>query len=394
MRNLKSESGVALMLAMFTIVLVAYLATELTYETNVEYLINSQAVSRVKAYYAAKAGIQLSLLRIKIYSSVAGQIPASAKGLIKPDLVDKIWNLPLPWPLPLEMLDSVDKTVAQGQLKESLMDASYMPNIEDEGTKIDVNDLASPAKGLRELTRKRLLEIFENKKRLDSDWASAHSDLRFDEIVNNIEDWITPGRVSANGGDKLSRFSQLGEYYPPNRAFRSLEELHLIPGVTDDVYNLLEPQITVYGARALNPNHATKEMFMGLDPSITAPIADLLLARKDPLNPTGPYKNADDFWGTIASLGARVDPSIQAGLPIITDDTYNFKITSVGNWQKVSRKITVYVFDVKKTASQLAQSLNNPTGTPPPAGTKTQNPPPTPNSPSKGPPRIVYWNEK
>jgi general secretion pathway protein K len=393
LRNqLGSEKGVALMLAMFTIVLVSYLATELTYETNVEYLINSNAVSRVKAYYAAKAGIQLSLLRIKIYSNVAASIPQNAKGLLKPDLLDKIWNLPLPWPLPFDMMDKVDKSIAQSAVKDSLMDASYMPNIEDEGSKIDVNDLASPSKAIQDLTKKRLLEIFEEKKRTDQEWSQAHSDLRPEEIVNNLQDWVTPGRSSQNGGDKLSKYSGLNEFYPPNRSFRSNEELHMVAGMTDDIYALLEPQVTVYGASGMNPNHASKELFMSLDPSITSAIADLLISRRDPLSQKGPYTSADDFWSSVSGLGATVDPNLQKSLPIITDQTYNFKITSVGSWKTTSRKITVYVFDVKKTAAQLAQSISQMNGIQPAAG--ANNTPQPSLSSSKGPPRIVYWNER
>jgi general secretion pathway protein K len=78
--RLKNQKGIALILAMFTIVIVSYLATEIAYETNVEYLVNAAAVQHVKAYYAARAGIELSLLRIKIYNQVTSQIPAHDSG--------------------------------------------------------------------------------------------------------------------------------------------------------------------------------------------------------------------------------------------------------------------------------------------------------------------------
>ena len=61
----KNQKGVALMIAIFTVVIVLYLAMEILYETNIEYAVNAQAVHKVKAYYAAKSGYELSLLRIK-----------------------------------------------------------------------------------------------------------------------------------------------------------------------------------------------------------------------------------------------------------------------------------------------------------------------------------------
>ena len=68
-----NQKGLALLLAMFTLTIVSFLAMELSYQTNVEYIVNSQSIQRLKAYYAARSGMELSLLRIKLYSQVQGQ---------------------------------------------------------------------------------------------------------------------------------------------------------------------------------------------------------------------------------------------------------------------------------------------------------------------------------
>jgi len=394
----QKQKGVALMLAMFTIILVSYLAMELAYQTNVEYLINSQAVQGIRAYYAAKAGLQLSLLRIKIYLTVQANLPAQAKGLIKPDLLNMIWNMPFSWPpmIPTEA-SSVDKDLLGQTMKESFMEASYMVTISDEGSKVDVNDLASPVPAIRDLTKKRLLEIIETKKRLDQRWADEHQDLRADVLVNNISDWVTPGRQSANGGDKVSRYAKMGESYPPNRAFRTTEELRLVPDMTDDAFEALREQVTVFGSRAINVNTVGRDVFLSLDPAVTKQIADQLIDRRSNLGKGGPFKNAQDFWQTLAGFGARVSPQLQESLMIVTDTVVNFRIKSVGNSLKSTREVVAVVYDVQDTASQVAQSINsaaNPAGAPPPGGTATTPAPQNKNTSSKGPPRIVYWKER
>src|SRR5690606_34841569 len=129
------------------------------YETQVEYVVNGQAVNRLKAYYAARSGVELSLLRIKIYqqlkSTVGKQLGPNA------NLLNLIWSFPFAWPpiLPGEVND-VDQGLIDQAINESFMDGSYMTTITDEGTKIDINDLDSSSKVLRESTRKLLFQIF------------------------------------------------------------------------------------------------------------------------------------------------------------------------------------------------------------------------------------------
>ena len=61
---LLNNRGVALLIAIFSLALMILVAMEVSYETNVEYVVASQKVNRLKAYYAAKAGVELSLLRV------------------------------------------------------------------------------------------------------------------------------------------------------------------------------------------------------------------------------------------------------------------------------------------------------------------------------------------
>src|ERR1035437_6935027 len=64
---LKSEKGVALLIALFAMTLMTFIAVEVSYDTSVDYVVAAQQVNRVRAYYAAKSGIEISLLRIMLY---------------------------------------------------------------------------------------------------------------------------------------------------------------------------------------------------------------------------------------------------------------------------------------------------------------------------------------
>ncbi|MEK2645097.1 type II secretion system minor pseudopilin [Bdellovibrio sp. BCCA] len=405
-RPLSNNRGVALMIAIAAIMLIMYFAMEVSYDSNVEYLVNSQGLNRVKAYYAAKSGMQLSLLRIKIYQQAQDKFGAQ---LGNSALLDQIWKFPFAWPLPIpDELSAVDKDNFKKIFKESSMDASYIATIEDEGSKIDLNDLNSPSKSLQESTKKQLLNIFEQKKQEDEQFARDYSNTRFDELVNNIADWMTPKATSLNGGDKRAKYGELNQlsqsdYYPPNRGFRTLAELHMIPGMTDDFYNLLEPRVTIYGMKGINPNLATKDVLKSLDPGMTEEAVTAIIKRRETESEGGPFKcdkdgGSADFWNFVQQ-NTRVrlmgDPK---DIPLTCDTVMNFKIKSTGEFAGATREITAIVMDLNKSATKI-KSFTDKEKQPDP-NDKNKTDPNQKNQQAqkdkipKGPPRIVYWNER
>ena len=408
-------------MALSAVMLIMYFAMEVSYDSNVEYIVNSQGLNRVKAYYAAKSGLQLSLLRIKIYQQVQSQFGKQLGS--NSALLEQIWSFPFAWPLPIgDELNAVDKDAFKKIFKESTMDSSYMTTITDEGSKIDINDLASPSKTLQEATKQQLLNIFEQKQKDDDDFRDKYSGTRFDELVNTIGDWVSDKNTSLNGGDKRSRFSELNseaesEYYPPNRAFRSVSELHLVPGMNDDFFDLLAPRITVYGMRGINPNLASKEVIKSLDPGITDEVVEEVLTRRNAEDKGGPFKcdkdgQSQDFWDFVQQRGARLQ-SEYTKIPMTCDTAINFRIISTGSFAGATREIEAVVMDLDKTAEKIKsfaaadkkaaggeEATDPATGTPTnPTPGATANPAAAGNQksntqPSKGPPRIVYWNER
>ncbi len=403
-RPLGNQRGVAMIVAISAVMLIMYFAMEVTYDSNVEYLVNSQGINRIKAYYAAKSGLQLSLLRIKIYQQAQSQF---GQQLGNSTLLDQIWSFPFAWPLPMgEELNAVDRDAFKKIFKESSMDASYVTSISDEGSKIDINDLASPSKVLQEATKTQILNIFQQKLKDDEEFNKAHSNVRFDELVNVIADWLSDKNTSANGGDKKAAYAQLNsdvgsDYFPPNRPFRSIAELHLIPGMTDEFFDLLAPKITVFGMKGINPNLASKEVLKSLDPGITEEIALAAITRRDSEQEGGPFKceaegGSSDFWGFVQSKGARLMSDYQK-IPMNCDTATNFRILSTGAFAGATREIEVVVMNFEKTAEKIKsytdkekqQENPNPSSAQKPKETTSKTP-----QTLKGPPRIVYWNER
>lgn len=410
----RKNGGVAMILAVSAVTLIMYLAMEVMYDSTVEYTVNAQSLNRLKAYYAARSGVDLSLLRIKIYQSVKGKMGNNPAFASYAPMIDMIWKFPFSWPLiPPEGLNSVDKEAFGDFSAESLMDASYSVGIEDEGSKLDINDLVSPSKTLRELTKKRLLQIFQQKVEEDEDFQRKYGNTRWEEdVINPIADWMSDKNTSVGGGDKRQGYADLnrdGDHYPPNRGFRTLEELRMVSGMREDFFALLAPRITIFGMRGVNPNVANKETLKSLDPGINDEVAGKIISRREDQE-KGPFRDAADFWSFVqGEAGARLTVTDTKEIPLSFETLTSFRIKSSGEFGGAVREIVAIVLDVNRTAANIKkfvdedkkneagqQQPQNPTnpGSRAAGGTGQPNQQNQQVSPSKGPPRIVYWAER
>ena len=410
-----NRKGVALLLAATTLVLMVYIANEVSMDSTIEYAVNSQEINRIKAYYAARNSVDIALLRVKLFQQASRmQLPSGFA-----QELDQIWKFPFAWPLPIPAeASAIDKEDVAGTLKEALFEGQYEHQILDEGTKIDVNDLASPSKTLREVTKKQLLNVFENKIQSDDRFREQYQNFRFDELINRIYDWMSSSNASINGGDKRGPFQGLGEGYPPNRGFRTLDEIRLVPGMTEEFFNILSPLMTVYGMKAINPNTSSEAVLKSLDPGITTEAVKEAIERREDPDKGGPFRGGtseecrNDFKSFIESRGARLANEFDQ-IPFVCDKVMNFKIIATGRSGSgkgaVQKKITVVAMDINKAALQIRNFIDkekqqnsgaNPGANPNPgSGTSGTNPSGPTTSASqqeplpKGRPRIVYWSE-
>lgn len=410
-RPISNRRGIALITAIAALTLMTYLAVEVMYDTQVEYIVHSQNINRIKAYYAARSGIDISLLRIKMYQTIVNKL---GKNLPTNGMVDQIWQFPFMWPLELpKELNAVETDQINEAVKESTMDATFITKITDEGSRIDVNDLASPSKTLRDITAKQILNLFQNRIKSDENFARRYSGYRFEELVNNITDWMSNKNASANGGDKRSYYRELtrSDEFPPNRGFRTIYEMRLVKGMTDEFFDMLEPNITIYGLKGINPNTASKDVLKSIDPAITDEVIEEIKKRLSPGPQSSPFKDANDFWSFLRSKGVGLTVR-QEDVPIVTSGLYSFRISSIGSFSNARKEIEVVVMDINQASNRLNELVkadakkenansaedkaeadksksNTPGGQATSPGSQT-----TSNPLHKGPPRIVYWTEK
>jgi len=356
---LKNQAGSAILFSVFLMSLLLYIALEISKDTIVEYQSSLNSVRRVQAYYAAKSCNELSLLRIKAYQQAVRSL---GKTLPDPSMLDLIWNFPLSWPIvaPPDMNEG-DKSVIQAAMKASTFKHKFSSKISSTSGKIDINDLASPSEAIRTKTTQQILDIFARKlAEPNSAWAKKYANYRFDDLVKHMADWIDTDKVSQVGGDEASYYRDLdnsNQYLPPNQPFKTFEELHMIKGMEDDIYDALVPEITLYGGKGLNVNYAEKDMLMALDPQITKEIVAEIIKRRNDPNLGGPFKDEKDFYGFLNGFGVNTSDFNDKKIPLYYDREINFNISCIGLVGNVSREITSVVYDYQKVQYRLTDSM-------------------------------------
>lgn len=400
-----NEKGVALLLAMFCVMIMAFLAVEVSFDTSVEYVLSSKEYHRVKAYEAAQAGMELSLLRIQLFKNVNKQYGSQLKG--QESILQMIWSLPFSWPPAIPKDASiVDKDQVNTAIDDSFMDAHYVAQISSEGSKIDINDLDSLSLSLKKATREQLMKIFQQKlDTRDDAWAEKNRNLNYEELINNLQDWIDEDNISLNGGDESSRYKSNDSdlKIPPNRPFQTMDELKMVDGMTEDIFQFLLPYITVYGSKGINVNQASNEVLKSIDPIITDDVANEIIKRRNDTEKGGPFKDEKEF---IAFIGANEQTFNPSKIPLLFGSEYNFRIKVIGEYHNVTREIIAIVYDVEAVRDQMITILDKdqkdqvgepatPNPSPQDADQSKQTQQTTPQTPdtSKEKPRIVYWWE-
>lgn len=357
---IKSNKAVALLLALFSLTMSIWVATELSYDSNVEYILASRKLQKLQAYYAAKSGANISLLRVFLFKKAVKTL-ASKTGTPVSSF-EPIWSFPLAWPPSLYLpsdFSKDEKDAFKETEKESFIKAQYSSNISIEDNKIDINDLVSPSKLLAAFSKRQLINIFTTEVENNEIFSKKYRGYNFEELINNFTDWIDQDSESLNGGDEQSIYNtwiikhksdqDSTEHLPPNQSFKHISELRMVTGMNDDFYQLLDGKVTLFGSKKININYLDLELLKSF-PWATPEILDAFQERLSSQS----FVNSEDLQSFLKDfdLAEKVDSSIFS-----FDSGVNFQITSTGIVQNTSYSIKLITYDINETKERLSEIL-------------------------------------
>lgn len=260
-RRIKRQSGIALILVLWVLMLLSAIAGNLAYTSQTELAIARNTVGRAEAEALADAGIHRGLLELS-----------------RPQTDPQRWQangVPHAWEF-------------QGH--------SIQIAILDESARIDINHAPDAL----------LKGLFLSQGVSDSD---------SDALVDAILDWRDTDDLRRVHGAEKDEYLAVGRsYVPTNGTFTTVEELRQVLGVSETLYRRLEAQLTVYSNQAgINTVIATGAVLRAL-PGATKEAVDLYLAqRQEALKqgiPVAPFAPGQAFaaaaTNSVFSIQARV----------------------------------------------------------------------------------------
>ena len=408
LQPLKQPKGLALIMVLSGTVLVISIIQETIFDTQTEYRSTASELHALKAYYAAKAGMEISLLRVKNYRNITKTTSGNSAIQSFQPYMNLIWKIPFSWPpvITNEEGESIPSEEITAITDSSLMQgATYKTLITSTASRIDLNDLASPIPSLRDWTFKILYQLIQVQQQelIDDDDTQVEilDEAQITDILSNIKDWIDPNELA--GEQSVPETSASNDNIPPpNRSFISVTELHQVPGMNDALYEKIKPFVTIHGEKGLNINTAPAELLQALGLPEEAAQEAFTLTSNHTLFTESTFS---DF---LNSQGLQHLTQELIGEPenkdyLLFDAPHNFIIESTGFFQNSVKTLTAVYVDTAFISSQFNKLIDadikrqqrkpereeNPQTPPPPV---TAEPPKKPTA-SEQTPVIIYWKE-
>ncbi len=251
----RDERGVALILALLILTLLAALILEFDAEARREYRDAAAFRDNIKVNALTRAGVQ-----------------AARAVLLQDHKIEKLSN---------RRFDALTDVWALPIVGYQLGDGVLSARIEDEAGKLNLNELANvqdPNQRANKIKRlKRLFELLQ----IRPDLAEA------------IADWVDADDAPEPNGAESAYYQTLRPpYLAANAPLQTLSELYLIKGMTQEIVQRLEPYVTVHPWNAAdgrtNLNTASPIVIQTLDPRITPAMAMEIMQGR-------PYRSPQDL---------------------------------------------------------------------------------------------------
>ncbi len=319
-----NEHGIALLTVLVAMMIISIMLFEFQYGSMVERQLAYNDLNQLRAYYLAKSGIRIGLLRVGLYGRLkrSPELKNMAKGLPLDNYLDMIWNLPLPGFPPsksgLDKLLKADKDAAEKTLAQTRVEDGISTHvITNESSKINLNYLVVPAqfrndrlsftgtpRGMFDYVARLLANLLNDFIKASENPNEEYRNMRPEELVSDIMDWVNPGGQRFLGGQKDSFYEGLVPPYKAKRnKFYTVNELKQVKGIDDHLFEKLRPFVTVYsyGGR-VNINTAGNDLLKALYPDFTE--ADLKRLQEEKAR-LGSWSTEQQFVDFIAGTLGR-----------------------------------------------------------------------------------------
>lgn len=304
-RARRSRGGIALLVVITTMLVLTIVVSELSYGSTVRLLVASHNRDRVQATWLARSGVNLYRLLLMASRQLEKQmanIDASMLGMPEGTDLGAILGNALWQMLPtmntgiLRMIftsggdasdveeEDVEAFQTSGRVSDEVAEESrtsglfsdknfldfegdFSATVTDEDSKINVNLLALRNTGESLQTDSTALQLYGLLSGQENQEFLRDRNLEPWDLVANLADWVDADNTGSGmrGGYEDNLYNRLDSpYMAKNAPFDTMEEIRLVEGWQDDVYERFGSSLTVYGKGKVNITTASEDVLAGL----------------------------------------------------------------------------------------------------------------------------------
>ena len=410
-RILQNERGVALMMILSAIVILTALYAQFTFDSKISRIKATNILDRSQAKLLAESGLQLAMTRLRLYKEAFNKVQSNQniKSMVKPELLNQLWEVPFVYPIPLDKNTSqlVKQTVDKFQ-EESLLDGQMKVTIQNISSRINLNllridvtklkpdqdgNLEPPRSSslfdtgredevvLDQQLYQLLKRLVDERKETDEAFADRYGNLNYQELFTNLK-YYTSDYQTMNSdpffGEAEANYQRI-PLTPKYGPLSSFSELYSIPGWNDELIELVKNEFSVYPTMQIDLNKITSNMLKLLFPELQDPEIKAFFDWRNNENDPKEINSVADLKRyfveearnmTPESFDQRVEAFQKAGITFGSSPNL-FKVISVGEFNRAIYTLVAYV--VLPPMEQTQQNNNNNSGGGNPGGGTNNN---------------------
>ncbi|GAB4418711.1 MAG: hypothetical protein OHK0056_28380 [Bacteriovoracaceae bacterium] len=408
-KNINNQSGMAILMVISVVAILAYLLADLTYETNINRIRSYNLQERTQARLNAESGLRLALTKLKLYKEGRNLLEnnESARGVVRPSILEKVAISPFLYPIPkdpkmgLLQRSAIDefskKTLLQGEVSlminpvKGFLNPNNLRIVKKKGSnEQDNNTSPDPdnnneddensenAKNPQQYFEKKLVDLLsrkiKEKSEEDDEFNNTFANIDPQMLVKELKFYVN----APNAYDEPERVEFEALYnskglVAKHSPLTSIDELYSLDGWSDAIVDLVKNELTVHEATIIAVNEINKEQLKLLFPTVSDEQAEEFFKYRDGdkqlQDPPHPFKTVDEFkeaiinrFGIADNTGyeERMKELKNAGLQVgVAGKLY--RVVSVGKFGKSTYSITAFIdLPVKPQPPPPKKDPNNP----------------------------------
>ncbi len=302
MASPQRSSGMALFLVLGIISVLAMLVSEFMIQSQVTQQIAYGNFDRLRAHYTAKSALKVSLLRIKGF----GLLNNKLRDIAPPRQIAQIWSFPFIFPIPTEAIPVMARDNINAFQKSTHLEGSFTSQIQSESAKYNLSTLLEPSQRLGASPTPNpsaspfnpesaitefgtvLQSAFRQESLSNPDFADAHRDFNLTLFVDGILAWSDQKHIRSGSPERDPVIMKKAPFY-------DISELHMLPQMDDEIFDLISPIISMQPNAPINVNAIKKGTLMSLFPEMTPEDATAFFKFRDATEIDNSFKKADAF---------------------------------------------------------------------------------------------------